>query len=271
MTKAIAKKSNKRSLVWAGGQELMGAPQATRDKSLEQVKRERGVLEMIATVLNVTIFGVDMLGNKPYLNNLGRKDKMFQYDKRAMFDYDWLKVAEDDTQKAICRARIVQFSHDDKGQLNSVVLTPWIIGECSDATMSMKTLHGYQNHIAQTRAENRAFQYLYGLRMHHEMLENIAKMKSGVTKEEVALIANAISVPAEDVQPTATKRFDSVKEQTKSVQASEILKIISATDAKTGRARLEDLKARIMNGTKSDYTPEEKTRMVDLIDLKLAV
>lgn len=169
-SKKLAKPKAK-DLVWAGGQALLGKVDPNDTKAVA----ERNLVNLVSTVLKVSPFGVNILGNQPYLNNLGRKEKLEEYSPDADFEYDWKQIATDDTQKAVCFARIV----DKKGK----PLTPWILGEASNKTMSMSTLHGYQNHMAQTRAENRAIQHKYGVRIHHDMLAEI-KRRMNQTKDE---------------------------------------------------------------------------------------
>lgn len=173
-SKAVAKADKpkaKKELVWAGGQALLGKV----DPNDKKASGERNLVNLVSQVLNVSPFGVNILGNQPYLNNLGRKQKLEAYAKGADFEYDWKQVALDDTMKAVCLARIV----DSKGK----PLSPWILGEASNKTMSMSTLHGYQNHMAQTRAENRAIQHAFGVRIHEDMLSEIKKRMMGAKDE----------------------------------------------------------------------------------------
>lgn len=189
-TKALAKASNrkpavqvkkkKKDLVWAGGQALLGKV----DQNDQKAMAERKLINLVSEVLQVSPFGVNILGNQPYLNNLGRKQKLEAYSPSADFEYDWKQIATDDTAKAICLARLV----DKKGK----AITPWILGEASNKTMSMSTLHGYQNHMAQTRAENRAIQHAYGVRIHEDMLLEIKKrMLASKDVEEQKVLAAA--------------------------------------------------------------------------------
>jgi len=167
-TKSLAKKQKKKDL-WYGSQSLMQKP-ATIDQ-----KRERETILVVADVLGVSPFGVNVLGNLPYINKLGRKQKFEEYSKgKEKIEYDWIQYAKDDEMKAICRARIV----DAKGK----ELTDWIVGECSSVTMGMRTLKGYQNHMAQTRAHNRVIEERWGVKTHEDMIRRIgARAKQGQT------------------------------------------------------------------------------------------
>ena len=160
-TKAVSKVSDKKKGVWLGSQTLMG-----RVVPGSKEAKEREVVNMTARVLNVSPFGVNILGNLPYINNLGLSQKSDQYSKgKDIFKYNWIQRAMNDTDKAICECKIVRDGKD---------LTDWVLGECSPATMKMGTLKGYQNHMAQTRAKNRAIKEAYGVKMHEEMMENIS-------------------------------------------------------------------------------------------------
>lgn len=178
--KSPAKGKQKKDLVWAGGQALLGKVDPQDQKAVA----ERKLVNLVSEVLKVSPFGVNILGNQPYLNNLGRKQKLEAYAPGADFEYDWRQIATDDTGKAICLARLV----DKKGK----PLSPWILGEASNKTMSMSTLHGYQNHMAQTRAENRAIQHTYGVRIHEDMLAEIKRrMIANKDEESQKLLAQA--------------------------------------------------------------------------------
>lgn len=178
-SKALAttdSKKSKKELVWAGGQALMGKVDPNDTKAFA----ERNLMNVVSQVLQVSPFGVNILGGQPYLNNLGRKQKLKQFDPDVEFEYDWKQPALDDTMKALCMARLV----DKKGK----ALTPWVLGEASNKTMSMSTLHGYQNHMAQTRAENRVIQHKYGVRIHEDMLQNIKLLSMKAKTEEEKLL-----------------------------------------------------------------------------------
>jgi hypothetical protein len=164
-TKAMAKTTpESKKLVFAGASQLITKPGSQKEAN------DRKLVIMVAQAHNISPFGVNVLGNQPYVNNLGRKEKLEQYNPHATFEFNWVQRALNDADKAICEARLV----DKQGK----PLTPWIVGECSPVSMKMSTLAGYQNHMAQTRAENRCIHQLYGLKMHKDMLENVAKLLS---------------------------------------------------------------------------------------------
>lgn len=168
MEKKIKKIRNLAS--WTGAQALMSSPYTQKEKN------ERSLILFVAEALEINPFGVNILGGLPYTNNIGRKEKMSHYDKNARFEYEWRRLSENDTDKAICAARIVTVKSENNGE--NIYLTDWIIGECSPATTKMSTLRGYQNHIAQTRAENRAFESAFGNKLRKEMFKNIQIMLS---------------------------------------------------------------------------------------------
>lgn len=186
-TKAVAKVKEKKEVSWAGAQSLMGAPPGPKEQN------ERSIILTAAKALNISPFGVNILGNLPYINKLGLKEKQEQYGSNDKIVYDWVQVAMDDMQKAICKAKLV----DSKGK----DLCDWVIGECSPVTIKMGTLKGYQNHMAQTRARNRAILETYGIRIHEEMMENIQKMikSKEVNEQEVAQIGMATNSSVEEI------------------------------------------------------------------------
>ena len=165
----------------------MGKPMGQKEVN------ERNLVVLVSKVLDVSPFGVNILGGMPYVNNIGLKEKSQEYHPRSHFEYNWVKRSENDTDKAICEAKLVDHQGKD--------LTPFITGEASPATIKMKTLIGYQNHLAQTRSENRCVKYLDGLRIHRDMLENIAKLqkKNQVDDESAGKIVNATMVPVEEL------------------------------------------------------------------------
>ncbi|KKL09192.1 hypothetical protein LCGC14_2568320 [marine sediment metagenome] len=187
------KKPEKKALPWAGGADLM----MQSDSPEHKIKKDSIIV--ISEALKITPFGVNILGGLPYINNLGLKQKsLFEYHKGANFEYNWVKRSEDDTDKAICEVRLV------KGKTK---LTPWIVGECSPASMKMGTLKGYQNHMAQTRAENRAIRFLDGVRMHLDLLNEIGRMRiKGDIDDKVASEAvHAITAGAEEINEEPQK------------------------------------------------------------------
>lgn len=247
MTQAITKKKTKKELVFAGAKALLGKPSSDKEVN------EQRLIMITAKVLKVTPFGVNILGGQPYINNLGRKDKMSQYAPTARFIYNWVQRALDDDQKAICEAAI---------SIGDDSFTPWIVGECSTVSMGMSTLKGYQNHMAQTRAENRAFQYLYGLRLHQEMLSEMARIaiEQNMSQEEQAKIARSTTASAEEVIIEKPGKQTIPKEN----KMAELLKIISSTNSKE---MLDDKKKKINEST--EYTATEKAMLIGMVDQKL--
>ena len=157
---SVAKTTDKNKAIWLGSQSLMGNVVPNSKES-----KERALVNMTARVLDVSPFGVNILGNLPYINNLGLSQKSKQYGKgKDQFKYNWIQRALGETEKAICECKIVRDGKD---------ITDWITGECSPKTMKMSTLSGYQNHMAQTRAKNRAIKEAYGVDIHEDMMENI--------------------------------------------------------------------------------------------------
>ena len=156
--KAVVKKE-KKEVVWAGAQVLF------EKYGTEQNQYGRNSILLVAKALNITPFGVNVLGGLPYINNLGLKQKLSHYSPDARFEYRWIKRSENDTDKAICEARLME---------KEVAISDWITGEASPASIKMGTLKGYQNHLAQTRAENRCINSVYKLKIHLDLFEGVA-------------------------------------------------------------------------------------------------
>jgi hypothetical protein len=181
------KKAETKKEIWAGAQQLMSKPKTPQEA------KERNLILLTAKVMGVSPFGVNILGNLPYINKLGLTQKAREYCPQIQFKYQWIKYANDDTEKAICACKLVAGDHE---------LTDWVIGECSPSTQKMGTLKGYQNHMAQTRARNRAILEAFGTKIHEEMMTNIYKLyhKKEITEKEAEAIGNAASVSAEEIQ-----------------------------------------------------------------------
>jgi hypothetical protein len=186
--KSIEKREPQKKAVWLGAQRLMQRPQTSQEE------RERKLILLAAKVLGVSPFGVNILGSLPYINKLGLTQKLSEYAPNARLEYEWVKFAEDDIQKAICKARVVD--------ANGKPLCDWVVGECSPSTQRMGTLKGYQNHMAQTRARNRAILEAFGVRIHEEMLANIEELygRKEITDKEVTALGSATTTSAEEVQ-----------------------------------------------------------------------
>src|SRR3990167_1899776 len=161
-SKSLVSKKENQNLVFAGASRLMKSPTNSKENN------ERKMILTVAKAINISPLSFVIMGNLPYVDNKGRKEKLEAYSAGSKFEYNWVRRSEDDTDKAICEARIVTKSNK--------ALTPWIAGECSPASIKMSTLKGYQNHMAQTRAENRAFEYLYGIKLRNELIVGIQKM-----------------------------------------------------------------------------------------------
>ena len=190
-TKAIAKKE-KKELIWAGAKSFIGQPVTEKEKG------ERHLILLTAKALEVSPFGVNILGGLPYINKLGLAQKA----KGLRFEYNWLKFAEDDNARAICQCRVM--GKDAKS------LTDWVVGECSPSTQRMSTLKGYQNHMAQTRAKNRAILELLGVDIHEEMMANIARMARGreINEKQALAIGSGAGTSAEEFEQTEKKEVE---------------------------------------------------------------
>lgn len=191
--KIAVKPENKKKEVWLGSQSLMSGVTPNSKEA-----KERALINMTARVLDVSPFGVNILGSLPYINELGLRQKNEAYGKgKNQFKYNWVKRAMDDAEKAICECKIVCGDKD---------VTDWITGECSPSTMKMGTLKGYQNHMAQTRARNRAIKEAYGVNIHEDMMANIHKLYTGKNITEVQKNAleyhagKATSVSVEEIE-----------------------------------------------------------------------
>lgn len=157
--KVVVKKEKNNKAVWLGSSILLA--KATDPKEI----KNHAMMKMTARVLNVSPFGVNILGSVPYINKLGLAEKAEQYGKgKQGFEYDWKQMATDEEMKAVCACRVT---------MGGKAVTDWVLGECSPSTIKMGTLKGYQNHMAQTRAKNRAILEWIGTKIHNEMMENI--------------------------------------------------------------------------------------------------
>jgi len=226
-TRAIVKVKEK-NLMWAGAKAVMGKPTTPKEEV------ERKWITLTSKVLNISPFGVNILGNLPYINKLGLMQKAKQYSSGVGFRYDWVKTSQDDTDKAVCKCKIV---------IGPKELTDWVIGECSPSSMKMSTLKGYQNHMAQTRARNRAILEAFGVRIHEEMMENIAKLyiKKEITKEEAIKIGEATKTSVEEMQLPLS--IQNVPEATKSEKSgTKIEELKGMLKGMTIAEKLADLK-----------------------------
>lgn len=230
--KAFVKRTDKK-LLWAGAKRLFGKP--VNPKEI----RERNLILLTSQVLQVSPFGVNILGNIPYINKLGLAEKVKQYNKDARFIYSWLKFSENDTDKAVCQCKLVSGNKD---------LCDWILGESSPATMKMGTLAGYQNHLAQTRSKNRAILEVFGVRIHEEMMINIQRLaqKEGMNKEDVEVLENVGKVSAEEIQNgKIVKEKQEVRVQAPLIPfAKKIEELKAMLKGNTNTEKISDLKKR---------------------------
>jgi hypothetical protein len=123
--KTIAK-PKKQQTSFVGARVLMSAP----DPRSKEYKAWR-TIQVTAKALNISPFGVNILGDLPYINKLGLATKAHEYDKGIQFKYEWVEIAKTDTDKAICKCTIL----DSKGR----TLADGILGECSPSTIRMST------------------------------------------------------------------------------------------------------------------------------------
>ncbi len=251
----VGSDKRERELIFAGAMQLLSEPKTPKERL------ERNLILATAKALNISPLGIVILGNQPYADNKARKEKLEQYRPGAGFEYNWARRSENDTDKAICEARIV---------VAKTALTPWIAGECSPASMGMSTLKGYQNHMAQTRAENRAFEHLYGVRLRKDLVLGLQKlMASGEVTEDVAQKAlSAGTVSSEEVvgKPSQAGAMPAkTGELTKAEMYQKAKRMILKENIP---AVLKDWKKGIQ-GSRS-YMPGEIESLVKLIDEKLA-
>ena len=254
-TKALVVKKDK-DLLWAGSKDLFGQFGSEKDR------QKRDSLLVVSQALKITPFGVNMLGGLPYINNLGLKQKSLQdYHKGANFKYQWIRRSEDDSDKAICEARIVD--------ARKKALTPWIAGEASPASMKMGTLKGYQNQMAQTRAENRAIRYLDGLRMHQDLIAEITKLRDGgrVDEKTASEAVLATTVPAEEMNVEGegkTRQLPMLPQKSEKsnpieIAAKAINEARSTDTLKKMKTRVEELAA------KGEFSDSNKTYLLGLV------
>ena len=187
-TKAVVKKEDTKKELWAGATRLMGPPKDQKEAL------ERELIIFAAKAAKISPFGINILGGLPYFNEMGAEEKAEQYSPGCKIQYNWIVRALGDVEKGICEARVVNKKEEP--------LCDWILGECSPASMKMGTLAGYQNHMAQTRAKNRAIKKTFGLRIHKDMMVEIGKMldTGKVSELTASKIANASATSAEEIQ-----------------------------------------------------------------------
>lgn len=237
-TKAVATRKPKKELVWAGANQLLSEPTSKKEVN------ERALIIMVSQVVKISPFGVNILGGQPYINNLGLKQKLESYNKGAQFTYDWKQIATDDEMKAVVMVNVVDKSGKE-------LLKNPVIGEASNKTMGMSTLHGYQNHIAQTRGENRAIRALCGVRIHEEMLAEIGKRmgKAGDDQEERQLLAEAALTTNASAEEINTKShedrlFEATIERIDQIKDDQ--KLLKEAMGKIGQMDISQAKAQML-------------------------
>ena len=256
MKKNLVKIKNKKNLIWAGASDLFN-----RSESEQHRGKAKDSIVVVAKALNISPFGVNILGGLPYINNLGKKQKsLMHYHPNSNFEYNWVKRSETDDDKAICEVRIVQ---------GKKVLTPWIVGECSPGSMKMSTLKGYQNHMAQTRSENRAMYYLDGLRVHSELLQRLSEMvKNNEVNKELALqAAQATTASAEEINEVEKieKTVDTTPANMEDSKINAVIQGIytKVKNLKTAKEWLDKAKK------SSDLSKEAKSTIINLLETKI--
>ena len=188
VAKVKVEKTSKQEMILSGSAELL-------PKSGEQDgTNSNELITNCARVLSISALGITILEDgQPYINKLGRKEKLEQYlaadGLKYRIEYEWIQMSKTDSDKAVCQAFFV----DTDTGINA---SSKIIGECSPATV--KQLAGYQNHQAQTRAHNRLIEEVFGVRIHEEMVQNIAILKKEGKISNIPVINTTVS--AEEVE-----------------------------------------------------------------------
>lgn len=178
----------KQELILAGSSELLPK---TGVKLVDDANK---LATDCARVLGISTLGVTIMDDgNPYINKLGRKEKLEQYLKldglNYRIDYEWIQMSKTDMDKAVCQAFFIDNS-------TGLQVSSKVIGECSPATV--KEYAGYQNHQAQTRAHNRLIEEVYGVRIHEEMVTKIAELKEKGKINDIPTINTTVS--AEEVE-----------------------------------------------------------------------
>jgi len=223
-------KKKKRVLMFAGAKRMLGDPQT------EAEEQERKIILFTSRVLKISPFGVIILGNFPYINELGLEQKAYQYNPKIQFKYDWVTYSRTDEDKAICQCKLV----DGKGS----DLCDWIVGECSPGSTKMGTLKGYQNHMAQTRAKNRAVRKVFGIRIHEDMIREIGKLlnKKEITEHQAKQIGVATVTSAEEIHINNKKEQKEIIVE--EIRGEKINQLKKALNGKTVAEKSQDLKKR---------------------------
>lgn len=263
----IEKSEGSKKLIFAGASHLAGVDPKKLTQAEIVAHKAR---TLVAAALDIPANMVVIMGNQPYVDNHGRKYLLEKYAPEAQFEYEYIQIAKDDTEKAVVKCRIIErkeLKPGDPESTTSMPLCGWVIGECSPSTTRMSTLKGYQNHLAQTRAENRAFEAAFGTKFRKDLYEGIGreleKEPQGKDDQKIADVAlTAGNTSAEEVIDAKGKEqktggtFDPFRNAEKSIEA--------AKDAKT----LEGLRARV-RGSKN-FSPAQVNKLLGTIDEKIA-
>ncbi len=263
--KAMTKAKEKRELVFAGAAHLMGVdPKALRPSEIAAHKARN----LVSKALGIPANTVVIMGNVPYVDNHGRKHKLAEYEPQAQFEYDYVQIATDDNMKAIVKCRIVKFNDKPDPTVapgQTKPLCGWVIGECSPTTTRMQTLKGYQNQLAQTRAENRAFEAAFGTKFRTDLYEGVAK-ELGVKPEEAAQPEAELALQAGNT--SAEEAVDMGQRRQAPVNFDPFKNALLAINQAKGAKALEALRARIKGST--HLKSEEVNKLFNLIDDRIA-
>jgi hypothetical protein len=154
--------------------------------------------------------------------------------------------------KAIVKARVL----DSKGK----ALCGWVMGECSPATTRIGTLKGYQNHLAQTRAENRAFEAAFGTRFRRELYEGVARI--------IGRDAQGNKIAEKALSAGNTSAEEAVELNRKPAPADTYTKALAAIAKMEGQKELKDARSKVASS--KIYDADQKAQLLRLIDAKLA-
>ena len=178
---------------------LSGSSELLEKSDVPMIKDANKLILDCARVLGISALGITIMDDgMPYINKLGRKEKLEQYLKIDnciwRIEYEWVQMSKSDVDKAVCQAFFVDCITGNQ-------MSSKIIGECSPATV--KEYAGYQNHQAQTRAHNRLIEEVFGVRIHEEMVSNIAELKEKGKIKDIPVINTTVS--AEEVEIVKTE------------------------------------------------------------------
>lgn len=192
-TKAITKKEKSRSLAWGGA-----LPTNTNEA--------QAFSNACAKVYGVPSMGVEVQGNKPYLNKDGRLyllnelRKGKQAVKSMRTTYIQFSTAPD--MPAIAKCTITLMSGIEYEA----------IGEASKANVKLAAVQATLNMMAETRATNRAIWKVIAGDVWNRIAENLAT--ANLTPEQKNAVLTAGSVSAEELGGEQTKSmFEDAKKK----------------------------------------------------------